>query len=386
MLNLEEVIAQRHGPMVIFLGAGAAVADGLPSTDKVTEEIRDFLIEDRITYSLLFKEDRTLFEEFYVQHTRTHPPSLDNFLGKPNGESLMKLFSDIWTYLQRHKECAPAARYFDLLITFLTEGAAVSTDKSTLGVKGYRSKLLSRIYEQGGEICIITTNWDTSLDTIVRIIAGRDKSTQGVVNYGIYIQDSGNNEKASSHQIIHFYKVNGSADWFFCNSCKSVARIEQHRIFSTSRHRDAARMVLCRGCGRTMYRFMIMPTLVREGGSAMAHPFFDPDPPAVISMKKHLSLAKLSTVPTQAWDALRKAQTILFVGYSLPTYDAPVRDCISTALDQNRFVQEGSCAITVVAKDEASQITNRNFSELFGAIGFHYCNSGLDQFLANKES
>src|SRR5687767_6755399 len=71
-------LTQRHaGPTVVFFGAGAGMADGLPSTEEMALRIRDALLQ-RVG-DIAFAT----------------PPSLDAFLERGDSASLMALLSEV---------------------------------------------------------------------------------------------------------------------------------------------------------------------------------------------------------------------------------------------------------------------------------------------------
>lgn len=344
VLDLARLTQRRAGPTVVFFGAGAGMADGLPSTEEMASRIRDALLQ-RVG-DIAFAT----------------PPSLDAFLECGDAESLMALLSDV-------NEGLATWGVGPLLYRILSWAAARSADLPGVGVDGLRRRLLEHLYARESELHVMTTNWDTSLDTIVRELAA-----PGPVLNQLF-PDTEAEARASAGKPIHYYKLNGSPDWFVCSPCGTLATAEQvrlaGRIPAGRSHLDVD--PFCTLCGAWMPRVMVLPSR----GDAF-HPLgFDAN--RIEGGQPEWRHVKLLSLQTQATMVFEVAEEIVFAGYSLPPYDTAIRDIVQYGLSTNFYVRRGAAKIHVVAR--GSDATRANFESVLGEIPFDYFSSGLDGYL-----
>ncbi len=328
---------------VLFLGAGAAVPDGLPSTDEVAKRVRDILASQKVHETFLL------------------PQSLDLFIASPTGESLTRVVNDIRTAYQKTP---------DLMIILwysLLAAAQAVTDTPTVGVNGWRKKLLSYFLERDGALCVLTTNWDTSLDSICELL--RLEHTQSeCVDYGV--QFSGRPYRPQIDLPIRLLKLNGASDWFFCDSCRELSTanmIRTERGISASIDLNTS-VVLCRRCKGWMDRPLVLPAL----GSAH-NPIAD--------YSEFTKLGDRANIHVRAAAALASAQEVIFIGYSLPSYDSTIKTLLKVGLEANDAVRMGHASFAVVTLGSDIATMSQRYGELF-CCDFALHGDGLQGFVS----
>jgi hypothetical protein len=330
---------------VVFFGAGAGVADGLPSTDAIAEKVATFLAARGVDRAFLL------------------PASLDVLIAEPTGKNLMRLLADVWDLAYKTPDLAIHLYHF---ITIATQSAA---DLPKTGIQGFRKRLLEAALRRGNRLSILTTNWDTSLDSIVDLISGPEAT---YIDFGMELD--GRPKAEDDETTIRFYKLNGSADWFFCHTCSIMQTARgirmQRGLPENWKSSDFA--VLCRGCKQLMERVIVVPT---EGQARNP-------------MAPRADKAQASPIPLfrHAGSALENAGEVLFVGYSLPDYDVAIRSLLQCALPKNERILRGERIISVIAKENRDGVTCRNFRKAFPDGQFLFHGNGLEYFVQSYEA
>lgn len=159
---------------------------------------------------------------------------------------------------------------------------------------------------------------------------------------------------------ITLLKLHGSLNWLYCPSCRvidvSPGRKGAVYIF------DRDNPVTCYDCGMRYDPYIVTPTFLKNYGDLY-----------------------LGQIWQSAEDALRKADEIIFIGYSLPDADIVLRTMFSRAIYRNRVRPERGGTypdIKVIDYRTDEQTANEDFStcnryrNLFGNI-VEYDDSGF---------
>jgi hypothetical protein len=381
VVDLSSLTKRTRGPIVLFLGAGSGVADGLPSTNDVAVRVRDRLVEIGVSKG---------------------PASLPLFLEEPDGERLMFLLRELWDLYSPD----------DFWLTFLYHALVASTaqvvDTPSLGVDGIRSQLIDRLLQREVPLYVLTTNWDTSLDRIVINLAFGGARNLTEHDYGLRPVGTDLMKEFSGERPIHLLKLNGSPRWFICHECGRMSVVPvwpqgdgpdrasldgeswtwgewlalrplfRHRLLTPTTEpiwSNPHIAVLCRACWKWTERLMVLPT---EGHArnSLINSAFIPAPQGDASWPFHLY--------RQAASAMRIAQEFFFVGYSLPRYDSAIRLLLSSSLEHNPFVNRGNSSIYVVSRDTGIPITRQNFERDLSRHSLIFSNDGIENFLENS--
>jgi hypothetical protein len=229
---------------------------------------------------------------------------------------------------------------------------------------GYRERLLKHHLGQQREVYILTTNWDTTLDEIVSLLAGPQMVDRGV--------DHVRKNSALGLMRIHYYKLNGSPDWLICRPCNTLL-IEGEDI-QIADAGDPTTEPHCTSCGDLFERVIVMPS-----ATANQHPLDLVIDKEKVSFKEFNIISLHST----ARRALMSAREFIFVGYSLPQYDQAIRQLIASSLESNSYFLERNVDVSVVAHGNEAQEVYARFTELFGGYPVKLFPDGLARYLEN---
>ncbi len=360
--DIDQFLNRAPGGTVVFLGAGAGMADGVASTAGMASEIRTWL-------------------ELRLHPTFVRLPEVTAFLRRGDPETLAALASVV----ERERiESNPVA---SLLYRRLTWAAAVAADHPHIGLDGYRKALLENLQLAEGRLDILTTNWDTSLDSIVATLADSKK-----IDYMLNLASTGR-MATTRGGTIRLFKLNGSPRWVTCEKCHMIYDMpytvgllsedeaSYHGISETFRsvelsNEGEANIPYCSKCELQATHVLTLPSI----GPALNYMSLEVD---MESPGLSQDQAQVLHLHSEAALAVMSAHRIVFVGYSLPPYDRAIRLLLDTALKQSSIVAAASCQITVVAKGDMAEATRQNFAEFFGEIPFAFRDDGIDGFLAN---
>lgn len=192
---------------------------------------------------------------------------------------------------------------------------------------------------------LVTTNWDTWLDLALLTYLSEEKGEAWpFIDYGLYFADRlacGGSE----YVPVHLFKMNGSADWFWCPLC----RVIYGRYIVRPQHNftnvtidvlrlklgigDRADIFRCDNCGGALQLTLVLPS---------------PRRPQHFLSRLHAPPETLAALPTvhevhgiQAMSVLQLVAQLMspsslwvFMGYSLPTYDQDTVNLIRYALEE----------------------------------------------------
>lgn len=125
---------------------------------------------------------------------------------------------------------------------------------------------------------------------------------------------------------IRLFKLHGSANWAFCTACKRVA------VLPTSAASIAAPPPVCSSCGKEMMTRLIVPP----------------------AWNKEEYMPLLRDVWAGAAEALRSAQRIWILGYSMQETDKFFRYLLAIALQKNTCLDE--VVVVNQSKDDCDRI------------------------------
>lgn len=203
------------------------------------------------------------------------------------------------------------------------------------------------------EVVIVSLNWD--------IVAERHLININLnYDYGLDIEmlelDPPSQNQDRTRRKVPLYKLHGSANWVYCDSCRKLyygeGKIAFHqkaylepndfkelessddivqKIRESASHRD------CSCCGN--------PTAGRI---------------ATFSYRKSLSISQFQTIWGKAHSALRDAEKWLFIGYSMPDADFEFRHLLKSA-ELGRRANSQCLATVILENDCAAEDRYRSF-------------------------
>jgi hypothetical protein len=345
---------------VIVLGAGATKSCGGP----LTREILPWMLQnknDPATQARLLHLEHFLVENFHLNPGA----SPEDYPGLPLLMSLLDLtmerrqpFLKNWD-LNKVTEIRAAVEMgiFDLLERKLAQGQTTN-----------HFGLLQKLYPTPVEPCVISLNYDLTVDTSMMFLSEIGSSEGKLPDYCCDIQtDFYKNETARYGKLL---KLHGSLNWLYCKACHRLEiGISESRKYLKIMNRlvgtpgteglEATYMRQgnpCQTCGSELRPLLIAPTQL-----------------------KNYRNPHLTQVWYEAERVLRGCQKVIFVGYSMPDDDLEV-----VYLFKRSLAHLGPQDFTVVESDAALrplQIheVGRRYRALFGDVNWHP--EGIDPWL-----
>ena len=295
---------------VIFTGAGAAKADGLPLQ---TELFKEFFsraatpaARSRLA-SIVVSFFETVFGVNPLKQPGVSLPTFEEALGvlelaASREETIMGLGGDQTHHVRRQ--------------LILSLAATVARD-SAAGAS-FHSKLVAKLREASllNDVTFITTNYDTLLDDAIEMEAiTTSRGTGSIVDYGFGGMVQGDSTKYAELRTFRCYKIHGSLNWLYCSAC-DILDIT-YASDGVRRLVDEPNAARCPSC-ETMRTPVIVPP----------------------SYYKNMSNAYLAIVWGRAFRAMRDAEHVVFCGYSFPDADMHVKYLVKRAqLNRNLGTQ-----------------------------------------------
>ena len=289
----------------IFLGAGASAAENLP--------IQNELFSTYFKYSLPFHSNsqmniklREFFKEVFNIDVlkdnldKVNFPTFEEVLGildmaEQRRESFKNFGTD--TYNNRNGSINLLRQYLILLTANSINNASKESNK-------YHELLLNNLLKENQLLntTFISVNYDIHIDNTISKLC--DKNDMPVMlDYGIDFANF--NYKHSKWRrpegkMIKLYKIHGSLNWLYCPVCSSITLTPyEGGVMRILNNQDEA---TCLNCKEYTIPIIVPPT------------YF-----------KNMSNVYLSSVWNKAESELRKADLVVFCGYSFPEADIHIK-------------------------------------------------------------
>jgi NAD-dependent SIR2 family protein deacetylase len=383
---------------VVFVGAGASAAFGLPVTSQILPRIVKRLRRKEGAHQLFPGPNQArLRRELLEALTALYPglrgpkrgvlPNITNVLsqfdhlilyeqpaalqfGKDRliqGRRLLERammevlldadLSSVMKKLGRAQRLSPELMEFRLTVNL----RASQAQKATL--QKFVSWLMKK--RDRGPLTLVTTNYDVAFETPL-YLREEFRDVAKTIDFGFDWRDPypGCMIPRPATPEIRFYKLHGSLNWLRCNHCGQIYVSPQEVIAYLSFWENPVWSNTCE-CGAFPLRHLIVaPSMVRD--------IRDPH---------------LLNVWRSATEALRTAEEWIMIGYSLPSEDLAIRSMLLRAftgrgLDRDdtvdlrrRRVRPGP-TVTVVQNGRDARAP---YAALFPEFRYH--KDGLDRFL-----
>lgn len=291
--------------IVIFTGAGAGKADGLPLQ---TEVFAEFFSRAAASPSRgrLANDVAHFFDVvFGVDPRRTPSPLLPTF---EEALGVLELAASREETIQNlgGEGASEGVQYIRRQL-ILALAATVARD-STSPVS-FHSKLLARLRETSHleDVTFITTNYDTLLDDAIELEAlSGPRGTGSLVDYGLEGMVQRDIGRYAEQRTFPCYKIHGSLNWLYCSSCDILdITYASDGVLRLVDEPNAARCPTC----ETLRTPVIVPP----------------------SYYKTMSSVHLAIVWSQAFRAMREAEHVIFCGYSFPDADMHIKYLVKRA-------------------------------------------------------
>jgi len=352
--------------IVYFLGAGCSKNFGYPLTGEIMPLILEKLLEAdlfQINETRKTQKERD-YEKELLSFLHLFYPGLKHLNIKnekqkaqiPNITEVLSLVEHFCFYnLPPHPKIVDARllRFRDLLNRAIVELIleydirVMSKEEEKLFYKFIRPINNDKVNDN---VTIITTNYDLLIDWQFSDVAARNK-----IDYGISYRDVNSSDiiYRDANPRFHYYKLHGSLNWLRCDLCGQYYINPDGSIVSlafTDKVEDYNTCV-CSEFLR-LKSVLVAPSIVRD-----------------IRDSNLLQIWKASM------EAVRTADQLIFVGYSLPGEDLAIKSVIMRGL--NGRDKSKPLKVEVVQHGDAAK---PNYLNLFGNQ-IKYYSGGLADYL-----
>jgi NAD-dependent SIR2 family protein deacetylase len=290
---------------VVFTGAGAAKADGLPLQTEVFAEFFSRAAKPP-SRGRLANDVGHFFEVVFGFDPRQHPsrllPTFEEALGvlelaTSREEAIVGLGGDRTNQGVQHFRR-------QLILALAATVARDSTSPAS-----FHSKLVAHLRAGSllEDITFITTNYDTLLDDAIEMEAlTASRGTGSLVDYGLDGVVQPDASRYAEERTFPCYKIHGSLNWLYCSACDILdITYASDGVLRLVDEPNAAR---CPSC-ETLRTPVIVPP----------------------SYYKTMSSVHLAVVWGKGFRAMREAEQVVFCGYSFPDADMHVKYLVKRA-------------------------------------------------------
>lgn len=202
----------------------------------------------------------------------------------------------------------------------------------------------------------ITTNYDILIDNALTSLYAKNV----MLDYGIDFTnfDDPGGWTAPDERAAKLYKVHGSLNWLYCNTCNTVTL--------TPKEKGIIRLITdFRECSCPSCESVIVPIIV---------------PPTYF---KDMSNVFLSTVWHRAEQALRKVDHLVFCGYSFPDADIHIKYLVKRVQTNRSSPMRFTVCNNHPGKKAAIADEEKTRFRRFLGTSVHYTDASFDEFAAN---
>lgn len=354
--------------IVYFLGAGASKNFGYPLTD----EIMPMILERLLRHDLFQLGSKK------TSHERQYETDLLGFLYKlypglknvdmknpdlkrqiPNITDILSIVDHFCFYnLPPHPEIVDDRLiYFRNLLNRAVGELILEFDLKyfTTEEAALFQQFIEPIRNQrvANKVTVITTNYDLLIDYEFKSELAKNR-----VDYGINYRNVNTSELVymDPKPLFHYYKLHGSFNWLRCDLCGHYYINRQGSIVGLAFTDEIGGFNTCICSSKLRLKsVLVAPSLVRD--------IRDPN---------------LLQIWKSSMEAIRTADQLVMVGYSLPAEDLGIRSIIMRGL--NGRAKSKSLEVDVVQLGENAKF---NYLNLFGK-GISYYSKGLKEYLGRK--
>jgi NAD-dependent SIR2 family protein deacetylase len=345
---------------VIFLGAGASVAEGASLQVNL---FKDYFKSKRERHDKIDKHLTPYFKQFWhidlladdldlvvfptfeealgmLEMARERSEGFQGFYSNPNSNSIGHTIEDL---------------------VFLI--AQILHERLQHNV--FHSKLIEILNNKDKlhEVTFISLNYDILVDNAIASVY----ETKGIdLDYAIDFANfscNGDWHVPQEGRAVELLKVHGSLNWLYCPVCKSIWLTPKEKGVIELISGDESKKK-CKSCGGRKVPVLVPPTYFK----VMSNPY-------------------LVAVWEKAEQCLRQCSQIIFCGYSLPDADIHIKYLLKRG-QLNR--QNAEPKVTVInhfdGKDQrASQEEENRYNRLFGRETVRFLDTSFQDFSASPE-
>jgi NAD-dependent SIR2 family protein deacetylase len=196
---------------------------------------------------------------------------------------------------------------------------------------------------------IISFNYDLLIDN------GLLQTGLGHVNYGFKVrglldQDNSFNFRAIDdygERLTPLYKLHGSANWLYCPTCNAIDLTEGIKAAYYIFKNNYNKLKICRICHTKYEPLLITPSMIKRYDNHFVRQIW-----------------------SSAEESIRRADELVFIGYSLSNADYYIKYIINraVALNKNKNKNDGQLKVLVVTRQNAGEgnETEKRYCRFFG--------------------
>lgn len=289
----------------IFLGAGASAAENLPIQNELFSNYFKNSLPHHPNSEMNIKL-RAFFKEMFnidvlVDDIDTiNFPTFEEVIGILDmAEQRRESFKNFGTDTYNNKSGS-----INLLRQYLVLLTANSINNASKESNKYHELLLNNLLKKNQlfNTTFISVNYDIHIDNTISKLYDKD-TLPVMLDYGVDLANfnfANSSWKKPYGKTIKLYKIHGSLNWLYCPICSSLTLTPyEGGVMRILNNQDEA---TCLNCNEHTIPIIVPPT------------YF-----------KNMSNVYLSTVWNKAEASLRKADVLIFCGYSFPEADIHIK-------------------------------------------------------------
>lgn len=300
LTNLERGIGERMEKAAIFLGAGASKSEGAPLQNELFANY--FGGEKyRSSHGAMEKELASFFQFIFGINVDNDDLSTVTF---PTFEEALGILDLAERRNEAFKEFdlqnnVPDSDRIRMLRQQLVLLMAKCIGDSLVHDNGYHHKLVNNLEKSNllMDTTFISANYDILIDNALA-----NRYPDFSLDYGVEFTnfDKEGDWKRPKKNAVNLFKIHGSLNWCYCRTC--------NKLTLTPRDKGILRLItdpeslLCQECESLAVPVIVPPTFYKD-----------------------MSNIFLGIIWNKTEQALRKAQTIIFCGYSFPDADMHIK-------------------------------------------------------------
>lgn len=354
--------------VVYFLGAGCSKNFGYPLTGEIMPEVLKNLFDKNL---FRLHKKKSAKEKLQEKHLKYFLELLYPGLKKIDLEkeqmqipSIVEVLSFVEHLCFYNIPPHPELDEENLLyLRYLLNRAVAELmlDYQNMPYKDEEGELLDKFMapivaeEKASNITIITTNYDLSLDPQFEKAIAANR-----VDYGISFRHTrtGDIIQQPVNPLFRYYKLHGSLNWLKCDLCGQYYIHPNGTIafLAFKEQIDDSNTCVCND-HLLLKTVLVTPSIVRD-----------------IRDSNLLQIWKAST------EAIRTADKLVFIGYSLPAEDLAIKALIMRGV--NGRTKKKPLAVEIVQRGKGAE---PNYFNMFGRE-IKYYEGGLSEYLQKKRS
>lgn len=346
---------------VIFLGAGASKAFGLPLTGDIFPSIME-----KLTNNSLFSKDNSDDKKQLLDFIEKLYPGLDKIKTRDyplitDTLSLIDYLLNTGTSFWKGLDTKELVRYKYLFEKALFEVLKIPykmdyqshLDEAPIILK----KFVGWIFENHKDIfySLISTNYDITVEQQLYFkFTNSSLPIHKIIDFGINWRDPFKHtiNLRPENPLLAIHKLHGSTNWLKCNLCNHIYINTEGSIYHQAFRESIDRANTCHCGNAPLSTIIVTPSLIRN--------FFD---------------SNLQQIWNNSFERLRTSSEWIIIGYSFPSEDLNIKSMFIRAFN----ARQNKPKITIVQKGIEPK---SRYEAIFKNI--NYIENGIEEFISSE--